>query len=144
MDYILKVSEKQAEIIKVALEEYFRLRMNQWFDFATEVSMAGYEYNKDDPDNSQKFDQYIERRNKSEEMFQAAMKKAQSGDRRPYTPQTEEMLRAQDVWQVIRHRLYLDRGGDPNGWCVDAKQPMNHTGEKLPEMVKVDDGDSDE
>ena len=32
--YTLELSEKQAEIIKYALEEYFRLRMNQTWDFA--------------------------------------------------------------------------------------------------------------
>lgn len=124
MKYTLEVSEKQAEIIKIALEEYFRLRMNQWWDFADEMAATGFEYNKDNPDNSEKFNAYIECRNKSEKMFQEAMKVAQSGDTRAYIPQTEEMLRAQDVWQVIRHRLYLDRGGSINDMVVDARIPM--------------------
>lgn len=34
MRYTLELSEEQAEIIKIALEEYFRLRMNQTWDFA--------------------------------------------------------------------------------------------------------------
>ena len=34
MRYTLEISEEQAEIIKIALEEYFRLRMNQTWDFA--------------------------------------------------------------------------------------------------------------
>lgn len=136
MKYILEVSEKQAETIKIALEEYFRLRMNQWWDFVDEVAAAGYEYNKEDPENSKKFDAYIERRDRSEKMFQDAMREAQSGDRRPYIPQTEEMLRAQDIWQVIRYRLYLDRGGSINDMVVDARTPMSRTGEELPIMEK--------
>ena len=32
--YTLELSEEQSEIIKIALEEYFRLRMNQTWDFA--------------------------------------------------------------------------------------------------------------
>lgn len=139
MKYILEISEKQAEIIKIALEEYFRLRMNQWWDFANEVAATGFEYNKDDPENSKRFDAYIERRDKSEKLFQEAMKVAQSGDQRPYIPQTDEMLRAQDVWQVIRHRLYLDRGGSINDMVVDARKPMSRTGEKLPEMKQVEE-----
>lgn len=136
LKYTLEVSEKQAEIIKIALEEYFRLRMNQWWDFATEVAGSGYEYNKEDSENSEKFNAYIERRNKSEKMFQDAMREAQSGDRRLYIPQTEEMLRAQDIWQVIRYRLYLDRGGSINDMVVDARTPMSRTGEELPIMEK--------
>ena len=138
MKYILEVSEKQAETIKIALEEYFRLRMNQWWDFVDEVAAAGYEYNKDDPDNSQNFNAYIDRRDKSRELFQEAMKVAQSGNKRPYIPQTEEMLRAQDVWQVIRHRLYLDKGGSIDDTVVDARIPISRTGEKLPEMKQVE------
>ena len=139
MKYILEVSEKQAEIIKIALEEYFRLRINQWWDFANEAAATGFEYNKDDPENSKKFDAYIERRDKSEKLFQEAMKVAQSGDARAYIPQTEEMMRAQDVWQVIRHRLYLDRGGSVNDMVVDARIPMSKTGEKLPVMKKAEE-----
>ena len=139
MKYILEVSDNQAEIIKIALEEYFRLRMNQWWDFVDEVAASGYEYNKDDPDNSEKFNAYIKRRDKSRELFQEAMKVAQSGDTRTYIPQTDEMLRAQDVWQVIRHRLYLDRGGSINDMVVDARKPMSRTGEELPEMKQVEE-----
>lgn len=136
MKYILEVSEKQAEIIKIALEEYCRLRMNQWVNFADEVAATGFEYNKDDPENDRNFNEYIKRRDRSEKMFQDAMNVAQSGDRRPYIPQTEEMLRAQDIWQVVRHRLYLDRGGSVNDMVVDARKPMSRTGEELPTMEK--------
>ena len=136
MKYILEISEKQAEIIKIALEEYFRLRMNQWWDFANEVAATGFEYNKDDPENSKRFDAYIERRDKSEKLFQEAMKVAQSGDQRPYIPQTDEMLRAQDVWQVLRHVLYLDRVGNINDSVADVRVPMSRTGEKLPSMQR--------
>lgn len=137
MKYTLEVSEKQAEIIKIALEEYSRLRMNQWWDFADEVAATGFEYNKDDPENSKKFDAYIERRDKSEKMFQEAIKVARSGDQHSYTPQTDEMLRAQDIWQVIRHRLYLDRGGSIDDMVVDARMPISRTGEELPVMKKA-------
>lgn len=136
MNYILKMSEKQAEIIQIALEEYFRLRMNQWSDFADDVAHTGYEYNPEDPDNSKKFDDYINRRNDSEEMFKSAMRIAQSGVNMPYTAQTEEMLISQDIWQVIRHQLYLDRGGDPNAMVVAAYRPYSRSGEALPIIEK--------
>lgn len=138
MKYILEISEKQAEIIEVALEEYFRLRMNQFHDFATSVAFSGFEYDKTDKDNSEKFNACIERRNSSERVFMAAMEVAQP-KRQNYVPvpQTEEMLIAQDIWQVIRHKLFLDRGGDPNDWCVDASEPMKMSDEELPVMKEV-------
>lgn len=133
MKYILKLSEKQAEIIKIALEEYFRLRMNQWFDFATNIALCGYEYDKSDPDNDRKFDDYINRRNESQELFEKAFRTAQPN----YQMKTDEMMIAEDIWQVIRHKLYLDRGGDPNDWCVDAREPIKMSDEPLPKMERT-------
>ena len=135
MRYTLELSEEQAEIIKIALEEYFRLRMNQWFDFATNVSLCGYEYDKSDQDNNRKFNAYIKRRNESQELFEKAFRTAQPN----YQLKTDEMMIAEDIWQVIRHKLYLDRGGDPNGWCVDAREPMPVTDELLPKMERVEE-----
>ena len=133
MKYALEISEKQAEIIKIAMEEYFRLRLNQWFDFATDISLCGYKYDKSDLDNDRKFDDYINRRNESQELFEKAFRTAQPN----YQMKTDEMMIAEDIWQLIRNRLYLDRGGDPNGWCVDARKPMSMTGEPLPKMERV-------
>lgn len=135
MKYTLEISEKQAEIIKIALEEYFRLRLNQWFDFATNVSLRGYEYDKSDPDNDEKFDDYINRRNESQELFEKAFRIAQPD----YQMKTNEMMIAEDIWQVIRHKLYLDRGGDPNSYVVDARKPLKMSDEPLPKMEVIDD-----
>ena len=130
MRYKLELSEEQSEIIKIALEEYFRLRLNQWFDFATNIALCGYEYDKSDPDNDRKFDDYINRRNESQELFEKAFRTAQPN----YQMKTDEMMLAEDIWQVIRHKLYLDRGGDPNGWSVDARKPIKISDEPLPKM----------
>ena len=37
--YTLTITEKQAILIKEALEEYFRIRMNQWGDLAESLAM---------------------------------------------------------------------------------------------------------
>ena len=133
--YTLELSEKQAEIIKIALEEYFRLRLNQWFDFATNIALCGYEYDKNDPENDKKFDDYINRRNESQELFEKAFRIAQPN----YQLKTVEMMIAEDIWQVIRRKLYIDRGGDPNGWCVDARKPLKMSDEPLPKMKGIND-----
>lgn len=134
MKYTLEISEEQAEIIKIALEEYFRLRLNQWFDFATNIALCGYEYDKSAPDNDRKFDDYINRRNESQELFEKAFRTAQPN----YQMKTDEMMIAEDIWQAIRHKLYLDRGADPNGWSVDAREPIKLSDETLPKMEVFD------
>lgn len=138
MNYTLEITEKQAEIIKIALEEYFRLRMNQTWDFADDICFEGFNY---EDHTSEDFDERIERRN----MFRDELEKLLNtvhplhfrGNK--FREQTIEMRRAQDIWQVIRHKLYLDRGGDPNGWSVDAREPIKLSDETLPKMEVIEE-----
>lgn len=135
MTYNMELSEEQAEIIKIALEEYFRLRMNQTWDFADDLCFEGFNY-KDHT--KEDFHERIERRNtfrdELEKLLNVFHPLQFTGAK--FREQTVEMLRAQDVWQVLRQRLYLDRGGDPDSWSVDARDPMPMTGEKLPSIKK--------
>ena len=134
MKYILEVSDKQAEIMKIALEEYFRLRMNQTWDFADDICFEDLKENH----TKEEFNKCIENR----DVFRDELEKLLNivhplrlGNN-TVRKQTEEMLRAQDVWQVLRHVLYLDRGGSINDPVVDARVPMSKTGEKLPVMQR--------
>ena len=56
-----------------------------------------------------------------------------------YPEQTTEMRRAQDIWQVIRHRLWKDRHGDKDDWCVDTRKPLKMSDEPLPKMKGIND-----
>ena len=138
MRYMLELSNEQAEIIKIALEEYFRLRMNQTWDFADDLCFEAFNYECYKPED---FDNRIENRNTFQEELRELLERFHPlyvngmGLRK----QTIEMRRAHDIWQVIRQRLYLDRGGDPNGWCVDSREPMPMTDEPLPKMERVEE-----
>ena len=136
MNYNLTINKKQALLIKVALEEYFRIRMNQWSDLAEDLAIVGFTYNKDDPENDQKFDNYLRRREYTKAMLEQAMMAAQPQRAYEMIPISEECCVAHDIWQVIRHQLYLDNGGDPNGWVVDARPPLSVSDEPLPVMKK--------
>lgn len=125
MEYNLKLTEKQTEVIKIALEEYFRIRMGQFSDLANELAFEGFQYDKENPQNSVKFDQLIKHRNDAEERFEEALKTAQPARRNHGIPKTDTMLVAEDIWQVIRQRLYLDRGGKSSDIVVDARKPLN-------------------
>lgn len=136
MKYTLEITEKQAEIIKIALEEYFRLRMNQTWDFADSLCFEDLRENH----TKEEFNKYIENRNMFRDGLEKLLNKVHPLQFRgnKFREQTIEMRRAQDIWQVIRHKLYLDRGGDPNGWSVDAREPIKMSDEPLPKMEVFD------
>lgn len=138
MKYTLEISEKQAEIIKIALEEYFRLRMNQTWDFADDICFNGFNYENHTKED---FDERIERRDMFRDEFEKLLNTVHPLQFRggKFREQTIEMRRAQDIWQVIRHKLYLDRGGDPNGWSVDAREPMKMSDEPLPNVERMEE-----
>ena len=136
--YTLEITEEQAIIIKIALEEYFRLRMNQTWDFADDICFDGFNYESHTPED---FDERIERR----DMFRDELEKLLNtvhplhfqGNK--FREQTIEMRRAQDIWQVIRHKLWIDRNGDKDDWCADSREPMPMSDEPLPKMKGIND-----
>ena len=138
MKYTLEISEKQAEIIKISLEEYCRLRMNQTWELADDICFEGFDY---ESHTKEDFNERIERR----DMFRYEIEKLLNtvhplhfrGNK--FRERTIKMRRAQDIWQVIRHRLWKDRHGDKDDWCVDARKPMSMTGEPLPKMERVEE-----
>lgn len=138
MEYNFTLTEKQMEVIKIALEEFFRIRMGQFSDLANELAFEGFQYDKENPQNSEKFDQLIQRRNDAEEKFEEALNAARPERRNHAIPKTDTMLVAEDIWQVIRQRLYLDRGGSRFDSVVDARNPLRTSEEPLPELSKVD------
>lgn len=136
--YRIELTEEQAEIIKIALEEYFRLRMNQTWDFADDICFDGFNYKNH---TERDFNERIERRNMFRDELEKLLNKVHPLHFRgnKFREQTIEMRRAQDIWQVIRHRLWKDRHGDNNDWCVDAREPMSMTDEPLPKMERVEE-----
>lgn len=135
--YTLELSEDQSEIIKIALEEYFRLRMNQTWDFADDICFEGFDYGNHTKED---FNERIERRNIFLDELRRLLNVVHPLQFRDgkFREQTIEMRRAQDVWQVIRHKLWLDRHGDEDSWCVDARKPMSISGEPLPNMERME------
>lgn len=137
MKYNLKITEEQAKIIKIALEEYIRIRMDQFSDLADDLVFQNFVYNKSDPENSKKFQERIDRRDSAILEFHKALLTAQPERKTSTVRKTEDMLVAEDIWRVIRHQLYLDQGRDPHAWCVDADEPFRQSKEPLPEMKKM-------
>src|SRR5699024_1445737 len=101
MKYILELSEEQAEIIKIAMEEYFRLRMNQTWDFADSLCFEDLAKNHTE----EEFNKCIENRDMFRDEFEKLLNTVHPLQFRggKFREQTIEMRRAQDIWQVIRH-----------------------------------------
>lgn len=101
--YRLTVTDKQLLTISIALEEYFRLRMGQEFDFVNDISRMDVDLTPDNPNHERIFDHMIHRRDDLSEIMHCFFRVAFA----PYgvTPQkkTQEMTIAEDIWEAIRH-----------------------------------------
>lgn len=131
--YNLVITEKQAVLIKDALEEYFRIRMNQWGDLADSLVMKDIDLSPHNPNHEKIFERYITEREAVRNVLECAGRIIWENQK---NPKSEEQLIAEDIWQVIRHQLWKD-SENKNNWCVDAREPLRISHEPLPEMKKV-------
>lgn len=133
--YILIITEKQAVLIKDALEEYFRIRMNQWGDLAESLAMKRIDLSPNNPNHDKIFERYITEREAVRKVLECAGRIIWENQR---NTKSEEQLIAEDIWQVIRHQLWKD-SENRNDWCVDSREPLRMSDEPLPEMRKVEE-----
>ena len=135
--YKLAVTKNQLRVIMIALESYFRTRMGQFFALASDVARNGFVYTKDNPENDRLFNEYINRRNDSQDLFNKAFDVAAPNlFERNKTP---DMVTAIDIWHVIRHQMYLEFPEPKDHYTVDAYPPIPCGDEPLPKIVKGDE-----
>ncbi len=135
--YQLTVSEKQLRLINEALEEYFRIGMNQWGDLADRIAHIGVDFSPKNPHHDRIFDMYIKTRDDVRIVLESAGRILW-----PYglEKQDESNLIAQDIWQVIRHQLWLDRPDTESMRdCVDSRKPFIQSMEPAPKCEKITD-----
>lgn len=131
MKYNIELTEKQMRVVMIALEEYFRLRLGQTFDFSTDLASMGIDLSPDNPNHDAVFDRYIARRNHMQELMSAFYKIA-------YEPtgylkeKTDDMMVAECIWDAIQFALGLSR------W----ERPFIIGGEPSPKIEQ--EGDADE
>ena len=120
--YTITLNKTQLKIIQKALEWFFRLQMGQFFDYADEIALNGEDvFNHNDPDHERKFNEYIWRRNDAKEAFEKAFRIAQP---KLFCQKTEDMMIAEDMWRVIRHKFWLDRPEPKSHITVDSDEPI--------------------
>ncbi len=67
--YTLTLTENQIVLIKDALEEYFRIRMNQWIDLSNDLAAKNIDLSLENPNHNKLFDKYINDRDAIYEIF---------------------------------------------------------------------------
>ena len=110
--YNIELTEKQMRVVMIALEEYFRLRLGQEFDFCCDLASMGTDLSPEKPNHDALFDMYIARRDHMQELMRAFFRIA-------YEPtgylkeKTDDMMIAECIWDAIRFALGLSRWDKP-------------------------------
>ena len=119
----LELTEPQARITLLALEEWFRMRMGQYSDLANTLALYNYKY---DAENKAEFDRRMVRRDAIQEVVKAMLRIAFPvyGTPEKVTPETRI---ASDIWSALRYEL-----GPKTEW---DRTPFQMGPEPLPKVV---------
>jgi hypothetical protein len=133
--YRLTLSENQIRVVFSALEWFFRNQLGQFSDMTEEIAKCGFTEDNGNPDNSKEFNAYVDRKHNADELFQQAYSAATAG--KGVQPQTHDMLIAQDIWSVIRHKLWVEHPEPKSHDCNEAYPPFSISREELPQISRV-------
>lgn len=112
MKYTITLTEKQMSVVQMALEEWFRLRLGQTFDFADDLSSMGVDFSKENPNHERIFDLHIANR----DWIEVIMKGLFTALWPPYgvpKAKTDDMLIAECIWDAIRFARGQSRWNEP-------------------------------
>lgn len=132
--YTIELTEAQLRLVNAALEEWFRIPLNQWSELADRLARKGVDLSRNNPRHSEIFDNYIIRRDAVHEIMRSIGRILWPQG----TPMKDEgQLVAEDIWQCIRHQLWIDGGRNPNNW-LDSQPALHLSKEPLPIIRKVE------
>lgn len=125
--YKITLNDRQLACMKMALEDYFRTRMGQYFDLATDMAYVDYKEGNN----------CVERRNNLQSMFESAYRNIMNPGHR-YNTVSQEARIVEDMWQVIRHKIWLD---NPNRaeWSVDSREALPVAFEPLIKVERIEE-----
>lgn len=133
--YKLELTDAQLQVVKVALEEYFRIEYNQWGDVADRLAKIGADFSRENPNHKEIFNAYIARKDHIQTVLEAAGRITMP--RYNAYPKSECALIAQDIWATIRHQLWKD-SVNKNLSSVDASPVFQVGSEPLPNCERID------
>lgn len=121
----IELTENQARIVLVAVEEWFRLRMGQSSDLANSLAMLGFDYKEND---REKFNACMQKRDALDAVIKAMLQIAFPW--RGYVNGHEiqpEVHIASDIWSQLRYEL-----NEKNEW---SSTPFQMGAEPLPKIT---------
>lgn len=68
--YILELNENQAVVLREALGEYFRIRMNQWNMLAESLTLQGIDISPEHPKHTENFERFLCKRDDVQLVFE--------------------------------------------------------------------------
>jgi len=128
MKYTIELTDPQMSVTQKALEEYFRLRMGQDFEFCNDLASMNTDLSPDNPNHDWIFDMYIARRDHLQELLKAFFWIAfePTGHLKE---KTDDMMIAECIWDAIRFARGKSR------W----NSPFQIGSEPSPKILKVKD-----
>ncbi len=129
--FTLELTENQLRAVQDSLEEYCRIRMNQWDLLADDLAEKTFDLSPDNPNHKGIFNEYITTRSHVKVALEAVGKMLWNTTRCTVLEKTDEQLIAEDIWRVIRHRFYLESGSTDTS-RVDAYPPIHVSKEPVP------------
>lgn len=132
--YKIELTETQCYVVMNALEEYFRINLNQWEDLSRRLGNMNVHISKDNPNRDHIFDLYIQRKNIIQKILMAIGSIVWSSGN---VEQNDDSKIAQDIWAVIRHHIYIS-GDEVNPWCAAADPVLQIGPEQLPNVESAD------
>lgn len=131
--YCIELTEKQVRIVNMALEQYFRVRMNQWWDLADSLAAHGVDFSPENPNHDRIFNTFLNTRDAVREVFACAGRILWPNLE---LKQSEEQCIGEDIWQVLRHELWKNsKDRNKKNWTVDAQEPLKLSKEPLPTVT---------
>lgn len=112
MKYRVVLTEDQMRVTQVALEEYFRLRMGQVFDFGRDLASIGVDLTPTNPDHEKLFERYIQNADWVEETMKGIFR-ALFGPYGVPKEKTDDMMIAECIWDALRFARGQSRWNEP-------------------------------
>lgn len=127
--YQITLNERQARLLAVACEDFFRLRMGQDADFADDLASMGHDWSHADEKNRDRiFEKYLTTRDDIREVMKAVFHIAFGIYGQP-KEKTEDMRIIEDIWEAIRFAMGASR------WHA----PLQVSDEPFPEVKEIEE-----
>jgi hypothetical protein len=120
--YEITVNENQLKAMRNALEEYFRLRLGQAYELIEDWAFGELDWNAPKSEERDRaMDRAFLRRDDAAEVFRTAYRIARGNTYRNCSTETSRIC--EDIWQVVRHQIWLDEDGpEKMPWSVDSRE----------------------